>query len=165
MTPLSPDEVRSNIQTSPEHQNYGRPSANYTPRSDFFSKESNHGKKDLSKKNINATYELAITWCGIVITLAATSLLTWDMVGLMQRNLLSAHYGTFLIQGLFLTIFFWMIYGNILYQFCRLGYIARLKKHQRASYSELNKILLSNHAPEVTCLIVIPISESIMEVP
>ena len=112
-----------------------------------------HGNKDLAKRRVWFFKELALTWVGIAVTLIATGFLLRDMGSLMKSGLQRHAFGTFLIQLTFVGVFGFLIYGNLLYQICRLFYFNRLRNHRPTKLAETENIWRDKNAPWVTMLI------------
>ena len=112
-----------------------------------------HGSKDLARRPVRFFREISLTWLGIAVTLVSAGLLFWDTAHLMKSSLRQHTFGTFLVQAVFIVIFGFLIYGNLLYQFCRLFYFKRLRRHQSGDKTESESIGGEADAPWVVMLI------------
>ena len=85
--------------------------------------------KDLAFKNVNLGKEILYTLVGVAVTLIATFLLYRDIITVLSNNLHSQNWGSFAQDLVFVVVFLMLIYGNLVYQFARAGYLHRLRQH------------------------------------
>ncbi len=97
-------------------------------------------RRDTRIRPFNLSGEIALTYFGLAITIVATVLLAEDILSLAVLHLREAAYFKAVEQGIFFVIIAFLIYGNVVYQFARKGYLRRLKGHCPASEEELDKI-------------------------
>src|SRR5262249_60218567 len=62
-------------------------------------------------------------------------------------------WGTMIVQSSFLAIVGFLIYGGLVYQLARLGYLRRLRRHGPAREPELHRFFHDPQAPSVTVLV------------
>jgi cellulose synthase (UDP-forming) len=94
-----------------------------------------------------------LTRITIIITLAATSLFLWDSTDILAQRLHAGDVPGSVEQGVFLVLIGLILYGNFVYQFCRLGYFKRLSTHQPASPAELDAFAHDGTPPPIVFLI------------
>src|SRR5437660_9886698 len=82
----------------------------------------------IQRKHVNLAREQTVTVLGIVVTLVATILLGRDMLGLIAERTRGGL--PVLTQLVFSAIFLFFIYGTLLYQLPRLGYLGRPRHHR-----------------------------------
>lgn len=112
-----------------------------------------HGNKDLAKRSVHFFKEIMLTWLGISVTLLATAFFLKDMGTLMKGDFEKQAFGTFFVQISFVVVFLFLIYGNLLYQICRLFYFKRLRLHRPTNKAKIENIWQNKNAPWVTMLI------------
>lgn len=111
---------------------------NSKPKASIF-KNGLFWDKDLFNKAINHNREICITWIGVIVTTIALI-----AVGLHVGSLTIVAYQEGKISlitqnALFMALILFLIYGNFLYQFTRIGYMKRLKEHTEPSNADANK--------------------------
>jgi cellulose synthase/poly-beta-1,6-N-acetylglucosamine synthase-like glycosyltransferase len=94
-----------------------------------------------------------ITVFCIAVTIVATVLLGRDMAGAIVEKARTREQWTIATELLFALIFLFLIYGNLLYQLTRFGYLSRLRKHNSEPYSTLDAIYRETRPPAVAMLI------------
>ncbi len=109
-------------------------------------------QRDARIRPFNLPREIALTYLGIAVTIVATIFLTKDILGLAVTHLREASYFKASEQGVFFVIVAFLIYGNVVYQLARTGYLKRLRQHRPVSGEELESIF-ENPAPPLTMLI------------
>jgi cellulose synthase/poly-beta-1,6-N-acetylglucosamine synthase-like glycosyltransferase len=109
--------------------------------------------KDISRRPINFRLEVAWSVLGLLITAAASVLLVNDLGRLMLNSARNWAEGRLLLQATFTGIFLFLIYGNALYQFARLGYLMRLRRHRRTARTVIEKVYDQATPPSVCMLI------------
>ena len=96
--------------------------------------------------------EIKLSWLGIAITLLASTLVIYDVGGIMIEDL-SAGAWTGLFSHLALAfIILFLIYGGLVYQVSRLSHLKRLWSHRPSSREQLETIF-DKPAPSLTFLI------------
>ena len=100
-----------------------------------------------------ATKEILLTWTGILVTLAAVVLFALDALDIFRTR--AAQGDTFPIveQVVFLLIVLVIVYGNLVYQFTRIGYFHRLERHRPAGRDELDRLACNGSAPSLSLLV------------
>ncbi len=97
--------------------------------------------------------ELVLTYVAISITLIASVVSLGGLTLLLIEDVSGRRWGTGLCQALFLAIVGILIYGGLVYQLARLGYLRRLLAHRPASEEELHRFFHSRHVPAVSILV------------
>lgn len=97
--------------------------------------------------------EIAVTRVAIGVTLIA-ALLSIAVVASRVWSDRAALTWPYLLAGLvFLLIIAYLIYGSLVYQFTRFGYLTRLLLHRRASDDDLLRLYRGPRVPAVTVLV------------
>jgi cellulose synthase (UDP-forming) len=97
--------------------------------------------------------ETVLTWIGITVTAMAA---TWFVVLTAEREESLLGRGLLLSAGraaLLGLIILFLVYGNLVYQVARLGYLSRLRRHRAATRGELDELYLG---PDVPMTILVP---------
>jgi cellulose synthase/poly-beta-1,6-N-acetylglucosamine synthase-like glycosyltransferase len=94
---------------------------------------------------------LLLSWLGVAITLTATVLAVAEIATLLQDAWWHADVGRVCEQLAFFGIVLGLVYGNLDYQFSRIGYFRRLLRHAPAQPEDLDEFL--RQAPPVSILI------------
>src|SRR6266446_3490684 len=102
---------------------------------------------------VDLTREQTITVIGIVVTLLATILLGRDMAGMIIDRTRAGATGALVTQLVFSVIFVFLIYGNLLYQVTRLGYLSRLRQHRPMTPDVLD-LIYSEPAPPPVAMVI-----------
>ncbi|TCV90243.1 glycosyltransferase family 2 protein [Sulfurirhabdus autotrophica] len=97
--------------------------------------------------------EITFTWIGILFTLVATILITFEQGPVLIDQFHQNQWQSFANHFIFLFIAALLIYGGLVYLFSRLGYIHRLRVHMPASSEDLDILLCNEQAPELTVLV------------
>ncbi|KAF0192227.1 MAG: glycosyltransferase [Gammaproteobacteria bacterium] len=84
--------------------------------------------------------EIFLTWCGIVFTLATGALVIGDQYPVLLGQIEAGRYGDAAAHGAFLVIIAFLVYGSLVYQTTRLGYIKRRRAHRPAARHELDAL-------------------------
>lgn len=109
--------------------------------------------KDIyNKNNINFTGEVFATWAGICLTALATCFFFREIGVIISDAWKNHQWLSAASHVIFILICLCLIYGNLLYQFARVGYFKRLRKHQPASNDKLD-IFYTHPAPKISILI------------
>jgi cellulose synthase (UDP-forming) len=110
--------------------------------------------KDLARKDLNLGKESLYTIVAVTITLIATVLLYKDVFSVLAKNASSRQWGLFAQDVLFAVIFLALIYGNLVYQLARVGYLRRLRRHLKEEAEDApESCFLGETPPPVTILI------------
>ncbi len=96
--------------------------------------------------------ELVLTKVAIVATLVTSFLLVRQISDVLMDHFYKGNYYRSAEEIIFSTIVVFFIYGNLIYQFTRAGYLKRLLTHHPASTEELGRIY-DKTAPKLTFLI------------
>lgn len=81
--------------------------------------------------------EIWLTRVLILLTLVASFFATLDVGGILIQHIRSGSLGSMLEQSAFIIIVTFLVYGNLVYQFTRLGYLHRKAQHCPAGINEL----------------------------
>lgn len=84
--------------------------------------------------------EIKLTRVLILFTLIASVFATIDVVGILLQHARSGSVGAVLEQSIFIFIVAFLVYGNLVYQFTRLGYLHRKASHCPAGIDELRSV-------------------------
>ena len=84
--------------------------------------------------------EIKLTKVLILFTLIASVFATVDVGGILLQHARSGSIGAALEQSLFIFIVAFLVYGNLVYQFTRLGYLKRKAGHRPAGIDELRSV-------------------------
>ena len=84
--------------------------------------------------------EIRLTRVLILFTLIASVFATIDVVGILLQHARSGSVGAVLEQSIFIFIVAFLVYGNLVYQFTRLGYLHRKAGHCPAGIDELRSV-------------------------
>jgi cellulose synthase/poly-beta-1,6-N-acetylglucosamine synthase-like glycosyltransferase len=91
------------------------------------------------------------------LSIANTVFLTAIVTGYLGRETVTAymqHHLRLAIQGVILEVSVWFLtYGNVLYQWCRLNFYRRQYAHVPASRGELERVYAEDEAPSLAVLI------------
>jgi cellulose synthase (UDP-forming) len=91
---------------------------------------SNRGEtKDLALKEVNLGRELLYSGIAVAVTVIATLLLYKDIFAVVRESVHSRQWGHLAQNLLFAGVFLVLIYGNLVYQLARAGYLHRLRQH------------------------------------
>lgn len=91
--------------------------------------------------------EVALTWIGIAFTLAACAAVVWEQGPILLEQIAHRHWGEVAGHGVFLTIIVFLIYGSVVYQATRLGYIKRRAQHRPAPRVALDTLFDEQRKP------------------
>ncbi len=96
-----------------------------------------------------------LTWLSIAITLAASVLLARDVGGALEERmrLVRGRDSAVFEQIVFIAIVYFLIYGNLVYQAARLGYLKRRLAHKPEDRATLERIYDRARPPSLTLLI------------
>lgn len=103
--------------------------------------------------------ETGLTYGAIAATLIASLVSVGGILLALARDAVAHHWVSALGHGLFLAIVSFLIYGGLVYQLARLGYLKRLghlkrrTDHRSATASELDRFFHASNAPTVTILV------------
>src|SRR5215470_6040125 len=97
--------------------------------------------------------EVVLSHAAIVITIVASYFALGGVAGSVVEAHASHRWGTMFAQSLFLAIVGFLIYGGLVYQLARLGYLQRLVRHRAAADVKLRRFFHTAQAPSVTVLV------------
>jgi cellulose synthase/poly-beta-1,6-N-acetylglucosamine synthase-like glycosyltransferase len=103
---------------------------------------------NLSVKRIDILFTLS----GIAFTLIATMFFLIEIFQIEQRNVMSGQWVSLVRDGIFIGIVLYLIYGGLVYQITRLGYLRRRFRHIPASRDDIENIF-ERPAPYLTILV------------
>jgi cellulose synthase/poly-beta-1,6-N-acetylglucosamine synthase-like glycosyltransferase len=84
--------------------------------------------------------EIKLTKGLILFTLIASAFATADVVGILLQHAHSGSLGAALEQSIFIFIVAFLVYGNLIYQFTRLGHLKRKSDHCPADIDEFRSV-------------------------
>src|SRR5260370_11350977 len=116
-------------------------------------KESTRGSSLWQKFVQRMLNEIRLTQLMLAITVIASILfLKWEVpLGLGAFS--TGKYWLALEDGVFVSIVGFLIYGNLIYQFMRIGYLTRIATHKPAHPKELEDFLYKQGAPPLAILV------------
>jgi cellulose synthase (UDP-forming) len=85
--------------------------------------------KDLALQEVNLGRELLYSGIAVAVTVIATLLLYADIFAVGREHFHSRQWTRFAQDLLFAAVFLVLIYGNLVYQLARAGYLHRLRRH------------------------------------
>ncbi len=92
---------------------------------------------DTHPSRASRRFDVSLTWSAIAVTLAATTLFAADLARIVERDAGQGRYFTAVQYVLFGLIIAFLVYGNLVYQFARLGHLVRQRAHRPATDREL----------------------------
>lgn len=95
--------------------------------------------------------ESVLTWLGLVLTLATCALVIRDQYPTLLGQIEAGRYAAAAGHGAFLVIVAFLVYGSLVYQTTRLGYIKRRRAHRPAAREALDA--LYRQAPALAILV------------
>ena len=110
-------------------------------------------EKDLFRKRFSYRREILYTWIGLAVTLAAAGFVSVELSTAVRTSLRWGHPFRVAHQMGFAFIVAFLIYGNLVYQITRLGYLTRLKKHRPQPIRALERSFDVERTPPLTILI------------
>lgn len=84
--------------------------------------------------------EIRLAWTLLVVTLAASIMVGWELAEAMLRLVAAGETATAAGHVVFTAIIGMLIYGNLVFQLTRLGYLKRRATHHPATRQELEKV-------------------------
>jgi cellulose synthase/poly-beta-1,6-N-acetylglucosamine synthase-like glycosyltransferase len=84
--------------------------------------------------------EMFLSGCGILFTVAACAVVGWEQYAIFSQQFEKGLWGDIAEHSLFVLIVAVLIYGSLVYQITRLGYLHRRQRHQPASRNTLDAI-------------------------
>ena len=84
--------------------------------------------------------DIKLTRLLILFTLIASVFATADVGGILVQHARSGSIGATVEQSVFIFIVAFLVYGNLVYQFTRLGYLKRQASHSPADIDELRSV-------------------------
>ena len=110
--------------------------------------------KDIyERKEVHPEHEILLTYCGIAITLIASTCMAAGVIRIFARAVQAHHPWGVVEQCIFLAIVTFLIYGSLLYQMTRVGYFKRLRLHCPELPGELDAAFAGPEPPPLTILI------------
>lgn len=100
-----------------------------------------------------APYESRLTIVGIAVSLLAAVMLARDLGGILVARLQGGNFGAVVEQVLFCTIIVFLVYGNLVYQIARLGYLRRRAGHRAATREEIEAAYDRDASPPLAVLV------------
>lgn len=100
----------------------------------------------------SAKREILLTWLGIVLTLFATGMVVYELLGTALALLSQKEWMQLCAHAVFCGIAAFLVYGGLVYQITRLGYLKRRMNHTPASQTELDE-WFNGTAPSLTILV------------
>ncbi len=97
--------------------------------------------------------EVAYTLVGLIATFGAYLMLSLDVQSVLAERLRAGHLGPILEQICFILIVYFIIYGNLVYHFSRLGHWKRQASHKAAARAEIESIYDREQPPAVALLV------------
>ena len=97
--------------------------------------------------------ELALTYGAIALTLIASVGSAGGIAASLSYAVAGGHWAAELRQIVFLTIISFLIYGGLVYQVARVGYLKRAVRHRAATSGELARFYHDPNAAAVSILI------------
>jgi cellulose synthase/poly-beta-1,6-N-acetylglucosamine synthase-like glycosyltransferase len=97
--------------------------------------------------------EVVYTLIGLVATFAAYLMLSLDVQSVLAERLRAGYLGPIAEQVCFILIVYFIIYGNLVYHFSRLGHWQRQVSHRAASRAEIEAIYDYDRAPALAVLV------------
>jgi len=97
--------------------------------------------------------EIVFSYVAIVITIAAAFFALAGVAHSVVETAASHRWGASIAQSSFLAIVGFLIYGGLVYQLARLGYLRRLIRHRPANEPELHRFFHDPQAPAVIVLV------------
>jgi cellulose synthase/poly-beta-1,6-N-acetylglucosamine synthase-like glycosyltransferase len=104
------------------------------------------------KRKLRYLREIRLTQISICLTVAACLMFFREILGIFAESLNRADLGLGVSEAIFALIVGFLIYGNLVYQFARLGYMKRLLSHRSAPRQELDRIY-DDEAPALAILV------------
>ena len=96
--------------------------------------------------------ELWITYCALIATLLATSLLLWKLIDIYSNSIRGGDIWSVFEQSIFIFLVLTLIYGGIVYQLARIGYYKRLQAHSPVSHEKIEARFLQRVAMRMGCM-------------
>jgi cellulose synthase/poly-beta-1,6-N-acetylglucosamine synthase-like glycosyltransferase len=101
---------------------------------------------------VNFLREIRLTYATIGITFLTWAFATWELFNILWNRVYERGLFEAAEQLIFILIVNALIYGNVVYQFTRLGYLKRRSDHRPADREELDTIY-EDFAPALTILV------------
>jgi cellulose synthase/poly-beta-1,6-N-acetylglucosamine synthase-like glycosyltransferase len=105
----------------------------------------------INERHWDRRREILLTWLGLALTLATCALVIGDQYPVLREQITTGNYAAAAGHGAFLVIVAFLVYGSLVYQTTRLGYITRRRAHRPAARAELDT--LYNETPALTILV------------
>lgn len=107
----------------------------------------------INEQRWDSRKEVLLTLGGLLFTLASSAVVIWEQYPILEHQIASQAWGTVAGHALFLLIVALLIYGSLVYQITRLGYIQRRRQHQPASHEQLDHIFEDQSRKPLTILV------------
>jgi len=104
------------------------------------------------QSNLRIPSEIVLTRMAIFLTFVASFLLAQEILNIFMESFHEGDYLKATEEIIFSFIVFFFIYGNLVYQFTRTGYLKRFLKHRPDTRAEL-ECIYDKSAPKLTLLI------------
>lgn len=105
------------------------------------------------RPRLNLARQSAYTYIGIGITIAASAMLLRDVGHILEERVRLGRTSQIFEQVTFIGIVYFLIYGNLVYQLTRLGYLRRRLAHKPLSRATLERIYDQQQPPSLTVLV------------
>lgn len=109
-------------------------------------------EEKLNPTLFNRSREVALTWVGIALTLAAAAMVAAEFGGALWHDVLAQDWGMMAVHALVIGIVAILIYGGLVYQFARLAFIRRLRAHCQSTPPDMESVY-QGKAPSVCILV------------
>ena len=97
-------------------------------------------QEKINISSFNPRNEVKLTWLGIAITLLASTLVIWEVGGVIMEDLSNGAWGTLSAHLALTLIILALIYGGLVYQVTRLSHLKRLWAHRPSSREQLETV-------------------------
>ena len=104
-------------------------------------------------KQVNIWREAVYTWLALVFTLVTTAMVVGGLGPIVWQRLNKGNPWLAFEDAAFILLVVYFVFGSVLYQICRLGYLKRLASHVPASRAELETIYDSTSPPPLVILV------------
>jgi cellulose synthase (UDP-forming) len=98
-------------------------------------------------------HHVFLTWLSVVITIIASVMLASDVGGALRHRIWLGSPWLISEQVIFIVIVYFLIYGNLVYQAARLGYLKRCLAYQPAGRVSLEAIYDRPQPPSLSILV------------
>lgn len=119
-----------------------------------FANSNSNSVKDLALKEFNAPREFFYTRVAVVMTVIAAIFLYQEVFAILHKNISNQQWWRFLQNLLFGLLFFVLIYGNLVYQLARGGYLRRLQRHLEVTPADKESFCFPEEAPPPATILI-----------